>query len=238
MNEVAQDIANRPSSGPEVVRTKQRVLARSAWRPPASASRAFTAIRVWGVNLLLAAMWFWFAQAHFMVWLHTGELRGVGAVAIETVVAVLYIVRRTSVATSHEPIAWAATIIGVFGPTLMRSTTGGAGTAPLVAQLAGAAFAVVSLLYLGRSFGLVAANRGIVARGPYRLVRHPAYLGYLVVQIGYVAENPSVRNAVLIVCVTLGQLMRIKCEEEVLVGDPAYVAYRQRVRFRLIPYVY
>ena len=35
-------------------------------------------------------------------------------------------------------------------------------------------------LSLGRSFGLMPANRGVVSTGMYRLVRHPIYLGYLV----------------------------------------------------------
>ena len=31
-------------------------------------------------------------------------------------------------------------------------------------------------LILGRSFGLIAANRGIKVAGPYRIVRHPSML--------------------------------------------------------------
>ena len=38
---------------------------------------------------------------------------------------------------------------------------------------------IAGKVVLGRSFGLVPANRGIVARGPYLLVRHPIYAGYL-----------------------------------------------------------
>jgi protein-S-isoprenylcysteine O-methyltransferase Ste14 len=32
--------------------------------------------------------------------------------------------------------------------------------------------------------------------------------------------------------------VRISCEEEVLVRDEGYSNYRDRVRFRLIPYLY
>ena len=240
MNEVASDIPNRPSSGSEVVRTKRRRahVLRSPRRRHASASWVFAAIRVWGVNLVLAAMWLWFAKAHLVFWASTGDPRGIGAMAMETLVAVLFLTRRSSVGTSHEPLAWAATVVGAFGPMLMRPVSSGGGTAALVLQLVGAAFVCVSLAFLGRSFGLVAANRGVVEQGPYRLVRHPVYLGYVVVQLAYVAENPSIRNAVIVLCATLGQLIRIKYEEDVLVSDPAYEAYKHRVRFRLIPYVY
>ena len=200
--------------------------------------RSTGGLRTWSVNIALALLWLWFAKAHLVYWLSTGDPRGTGAMAIETVVAFLYLTRRHSIETSHRPLAWTATVVGVFGPMLMRPTSGGGATAGLVLQLAGAAFASLSLMYLGRSFGLVAANRGVVAQGPYRLVRHPAYLGYLGVQLGYLYENPSLRNGALVACATLAQLVRIACEEEVLVRDPEYAEYRRRVRFRLIPLLY
>lgn len=193
---------------------------------------------MWGANVLLAAMWLWFAKAHLVFWASTGDLRGVGAMAMETIVAILFLTRRSSLDVSREPLAWVATVVGAFGPMLMRPVPGGGGTAGLVLQLAGAGFACLSLVWLGRSFGLVAANRGVVAQGPYRLVRHPAYLGYLVVWIGYAFENPSIHNAVILLGAALGQVVRIRCEEDVLSHDPAYRIYRSRVRFRLVPLVY
>jgi protein-S-isoprenylcysteine O-methyltransferase Ste14 len=196
-------------------------------------------IRVWAVNASLAAIWLWFAKTHLVLWLTTGDPRGIGAMAIETVVAVLFLTRRSPLETNLWPVAWAATIVGALGPMFMRPTSsGGAGTGALLLQLAGASFAVLSLVAIGRSFGLVAANRGIVARGPYRLVRHPIYFGYFVTQLGYVLENPSQRNVTIFACATLGQLVRIRYEEQVLSRDSAYAAYRRRVRFRLIPYLY
>lgn len=204
-----------------------------------SATRAWLPrIRVWGLNLLLAALWVWFAHAHLVFWASTGDLRGIGAMAMETIVAVLFLTRRSSIEVSREPIAWAATVIGAFGPMLMRPVSGEGSTTGLVLQLAGAGLACVSLLYLGRSFGLVPAYRGLVAQGPYRAVRHPAYLGYLLVWAGYVMENPSWRNALIVLVATVGQVTRIRYEEQVLSLDSTYDAYRQRVRFRLVPYIY
>ena len=200
--------------------------------------RCWRSVRVWALNVVLAVVWLWFAKTHLAFWLDTGDPRGVGAMALEAVVAVLFLTRRQSVETTLKPIAWGATIVGTLGPMLLRPTTSGGGLVPLVLQLTGAAFAVVSLLALGRSFGLVAANRGLVARGPYAIVRHPAYLGYLVTQVGYVLENPSVRNATIVVAATIAQLVRIRFEEGVLGHDPLYAAYKERVRFRLIPLVY
>jgi protein-S-isoprenylcysteine O-methyltransferase Ste14 len=93
------------------------------------------------------------------------------------------------------------------------------------------------LLSLGRSFGIVPANRGVRTGGPYRFVRHPAYSGYVLTGAGYLLENPSIRNACLFAVVTLAQAVRIVEEERTLAGDPAYRAYARRVRSRVVPYV-
>jgi protein-S-isoprenylcysteine O-methyltransferase Ste14 len=107
-----------------------------------------------------------------------------------------------------------------------------------IVQLAGFAIVLVALGALGRSFGIVAANRGVKTAGLYSLVRHPAYTGYLVSYLGYVAENPSPRNVILLVVGTAAQVVRISEEELTLSSDGAYRSYLTRVPRRLIPYVY
>jgi len=51
-------------------------------------------------------------------------------------------------------------------------------------------------------------------------------------------ENPSPGNAVIVLTVTFFQLRRIHHEEKFLNGDASYREYRQRVRYRLLPYIY
>ena len=139
------------------------------------ARRALTIARLWSINLCVAAVYFWFAKAHFLAWVNSGDLRGLGVVLIETVVAVLIIVRRAPIETSGRLVAWVATVVAIVGPMLVRPTSGGWPIGTYL-QLAGAAFALMSLFTIRRSFGLVAANRGVVTAGPYGLVRHPIYL--------------------------------------------------------------
>lgn len=188
----------------------------------------------------LAAGMSLFAVANFFYWRRTGEPTGLGATLLELTCASFLVVRRPARSTSRSPLAWAATVLGTFG--CLAARPGGqplGGLDPLYAglQLTGLAVALASILTLRRSFGLVAANRGVCSSGPYRLVRHPLYLGYFLTQLGYGLESPTDRNWAILAAVGALQLLRIRAEERCLNGDPAYAAYCERVRWRLLPQV-
>ncbi|SDI64572.1 methyltransferase family protein [Pseudomonas panipatensis] len=102
-------------------------------------------------------------------------------------------------------------------------------------QIFGIAFQIFAKLSLGRSFGLVPANRGVVTTGAYRLVRHPIYLGYLLGHVGFILGAFSIRNAVLLVVLYFFQGIRILEEEKFLRREPEYLKYVKRVRWRAIP---
>jgi protein-S-isoprenylcysteine O-methyltransferase Ste14 len=182
-----------------------------------------------------------FAAANLMSWHKTGRPVGIGTTVLEAFTACLFIVRKPARITSQRLAAWIAAPIGTFGMLLARPIpsphSGPAGLAELI-QLCGVALALAALAGLGRSFALVAADRGLKTGGLYRLVRHPVYAAYLVAYLGYVAENPSARNVALLAVATSAQLVRIHEEERVLGSEPAYSTYRTRVRYRLLPYVY
>lgn len=192
-------------------------------------------------NAALVVLFAIFAFANFMRWHQTGHPVGLGIVCVEGMTALLFILRRPSEETSRRTLAWLSAPIGAFAMLLARPV-GHPDAGPLaifeVVQLVGLAIAFVGLGFLGRSFGIVAALRRVKTSGVYGLVRHPIYAAYLLSYTGYVLENMSARNIALLALSTAGQLARIAEEERVLVGDPDYRAYRQRVRYRLIPFVY
>ncbi|MGC1189401.1 MAG: isoprenylcysteine carboxylmethyltransferase family protein, partial [Candidatus Binatus sp.] len=73
-------------------------------------------------------------------------------------------------------------------PCLMRPiapSTGALATAGLLFELLGIVITQVARVYMGRSFGILPANRGIVSKGPFRWIRHPIYFGWLILSIGY-----------------------------------------------------
>jgi protein-S-isoprenylcysteine O-methyltransferase Ste14 len=188
---------------------------------------------------VLVALFLLFAWANFSHWRSTGKPSGLGTTALEGWAALLFLVRRSPERLSLSPLAWVAAPIGSFAMLLARPHGAGLPQLPCeLLQLAGVLFALASLATLGRSFGIVAADRGLKTSGPYRFVRHPAYAGYLVAYVGYVLENPSLANVALLCLSTGFQLIRIREEEAVLAGDATYDSYRVAVPYRLVPRLY
>ncbi len=120
------------------------------------------------------------------------------------------------------------------------------GTSHLVPEWVGAALLLASMawqftakIFLGRSFGLLPAQRGLVMVGPYRVVRHPIYFGYLIGHIGFLMTTFSWRNAAVLTLLYIAQMVRIQREEDMLAASDAdYRGYQRRVRWRLLPFVY
>lgn len=193
------------------------------------------------VTVALGALTLAFGITHISHFLRTGKPTGLVFAAQELVLVGVFLVRRRPLAVSRRPLDWAAALLGAYGVLLLRPTGTevlGLGWLWLALQVAGGLGAIVCIVRLGRSFGIVAANRGVRCDGPYAVVRHPMYAFYLLGQVGYLLGAFSLLNGVVLALAVGGQLVRIQAEERVLSGDEAYVHYRRRVAFRLVPGVY
>jgi protein-S-isoprenylcysteine O-methyltransferase Ste14 len=155
----------------------------------------------------------------------------------EGLVILLLVFRRESRRLSCRPWDWLVALGGSFAVLLVRpaSTAIVPELVGVVFQFAGTGFEIYAKFFLGRSFGIVAADRGIVVEGPYRIVRHPIYLGYLVTHVGFLLTNLSSRNIAIYIVEYIFQVARILSEERLLNEDPSYRAYCSRVRYRLVP---
>lgn len=210
-----------------------------AWLRDAPPARA-RAIRI-AANLVGAAGAAYFVYVTFDAYLHTHRPIGFLFSAQQMVVVVAYLVRRPARVVTQRMGDWLLAFGGTFAPVLLRpdgahpawGLTGG-----LAVQFLGVVLALFSLVTLGRSFGFAAADRGVVVRGPYRVVRHPIYAAYVVLLVGYLLQSASLPNLAVALLVTACNVGRIRAEERVLATNPAYGAYRSRVHWRLLPGVW
>ena len=190
------------------------------------------------LNVLMAAFYALFAAAHWELLRRTGEWATTLPILLqETLLVALFLLRRRSRASSARPTDWLLGFAGTFLPLLMRA---GDALGPLAwlgrpVQVTGLFLSLVAVAGLGRSFGIVAANRGVQTAGPYRLVRHPLYAAYVVTYLGYLLSYPRLPNVLLVAVTVAVMWARANAEERLLADDPAYEAYRARVRWKFVP---
>ena len=79
----------------------------------------------------------------------------------------------------------------------------------------------------------------MASSGVYKLVRHPMYAANLILMVGIPLALGSYWGLLLLIPGMLVLVFRILDEEKLLTQDLAgYREYTQRVRYRLMPYVW
>ncbi|HZH51682.1 MAG TPA: methyltransferase [Microvirga sp.] len=169
----------------------------------------------------------------------TGSVVNFLILCSEGSVVLFVLLRRLTTDISLKPMDWLVAVLGTTMPLLVVPTgqsTAVPGLAFLCAvlMLVGLGVQIAAKLTLRRSFGIVAANRGIKVGGPYRIVRHPMYAGYLMTHIGFLLYNPSLWN-LSVYAIGFGcQVARILAEERILSQDTAYREFAAKTRYRLL----
>jgi protein-S-isoprenylcysteine O-methyltransferase Ste14 len=168
----------------------------------------------------------------------THHLTGLLLLVSEALVVVLTIVRRPTERVDRSAIARITAVVSTIGPPLFRVGES-AGLLPdsftAMISVVGLCLIIAGKLTLGRSFGIVAANRGVVATGPYLVVRHPIYAGYLITHAAFLIAHPSALNIVLAVTADTALVVRALVEERTLEMDESYRTYCQRVAWHFVP---
>jgi protein-S-isoprenylcysteine O-methyltransferase Ste14 len=157
----------------------------------------------------------------------------------EGVIILFLLIRRPATDISLRPQDWAAAIAGTVAPLLVVKTAEPSNLAIGAFFLLFGMFTQISAKFsLRRSFGLVAANRGVKTGGAYRYVRHPMYLGYMISHVGFLLMSPTFWNFAVYAVGWSCLVLRVGFEERLLSGDADYRAFKEKVRYRLLPGVY
>lgn len=156
----------------------------------------------------------------------------------EILVVVLTCLRRRATIIDGRALTRFVTTVSMVAPLMTRPSHNAAllpeAQAMLLASI-GLVIVVAGKISLGCSFGLLPANRGVMERGLYRIVRHPIYLGYLMTHIPFLASHPSSWNIVVLLTGDLALVVRALFEERTLARDPQYARYCRIVKWRLVP---
>jgi protein-S-isoprenylcysteine O-methyltransferase Ste14 len=190
-----------------------------------------------GARASICALFVFFTTQIGGEFARTGHVTGLLLLVSELLVVLLTVVRRPALVVDRAMGTRVVATVSMIGIYFIRPV----GT-PLAPDLATATVSAAGLLViiaakvtLGRSFGLMPANRGIVSGGIYRVVRHPIYAGYLVTHAAFLVAHPTLWNVTLLVTSDTALLVRAVYEERTLSRDDAYAAYMQRVRWRVLP---
>jgi protein-S-isoprenylcysteine O-methyltransferase Ste14 len=189
-------------------------------------------------GVMLALLCGKFALNAYHRWTETGSLILLGLVLYNTLLVGMTVTRRPSVSTSPRIRDWVAALLTVaisfqFQPEEWRQT--GVQAAGVILQAVGLTIMGVAVMHLGRSFGIVPANRGVKRSGLYGCVRHPLYAGEILFFTGFVSTNFSRINLIVWFGVLCGLLIRARAEENHLREDLEYRAYLDATPYRFFP---
>ena len=203
--------------------------------------------RSWTSDALLLSLVDWgfglsaIGWAVRIVFVHGSTIVGSTLAALNLAVGVLLLVRRTParLAGLRDSLLCLGSLVA-SGVVLKLAPPPEAW--PLSASIlfaAGGLGALLSLASLGTSFGVLPALRGLVARGPYRWIRHPAYACETLLVVACALADLRAPWPWLAAAVAVALLvLRVRLEERLLRLDPAYLAYETRVPWRLLPGVW
>jgi hypothetical protein len=127
----------------------------------------------------------------------------------------------------HWPAALAFAIVQIAGLLVSRRAV--AGLDPL--ELAG-------IRQVMATPSRVPPSRGLQVTGPYRVVRHPLYLGWVLMFFG--TPHMTIDRLAFASLTTIYLVVAVPWEERALrksYGN-AYANYAERVRWRIVPYLY
>jgi protein-S-isoprenylcysteine O-methyltransferase Ste14 len=195
-----------------------------------------------GERILFVVLYVFFAVRIIRGYLADGQAVQLLYLLDQFIVLLFLIFRRRTDLITTRPADWIAGFVGSCMPLLIGAIAPETALVPQILAafliIFGMVLHLLAKLTLRRSFGAVAANRGVKASGPYRVVRHPMYLGYILSQAGILLAGPTARNVAVVLVCWLFFVWRIDAEERLLSEDEAYRDFMAQTRFRLLPGVF
>ncbi len=199
----------------------------------------------YAINLLVAIVWGVLVYYFWPDWRASGFSWKTVLFAAVTVrnssFAILFLTRRPAKASSRQLKDWTVSFLGTFLGFFYDGNESYSLFSPEcqpiidVILILAIILSISAVLTLGRSFGIVPANRGIKTTGLYRFVRHPIYSCYLIFDIFFITLRFSWFNTLISVIFFAATYLRATYEENLLNQDPVYRAYTRQTPYMFFP---
>ncbi|MGE5430488.1 MAG: methyltransferase family protein [Syntrophomonadaceae bacterium] len=140
-----------------------------------------------------------------------------------------------------NPLHWGVSIVSFFSNLFFIRQAESAIAVQVLANYINAGailFGIITILNLGRSFGIVPAVRVIKKGGLYGIIRHPMYVSDFLFKVPVVLKYISVYNIFILALSIYFYILRARYEEEILMKYGEYRSYAEKVKYRFIPFVY
>lgn len=225
---------------PQRLMSNRWPVSRERSTPQREASEICEMNQLWEIaaNILVATIFFLFAWSFAKAFVATPRVSIFLLVIKETLDAIFFLCRKLPKQVTSRWLSWSIAIGGTITPLLFRPSGTAEYLAANVLQTVCLCLQIAAMMSLNRSFGIVPANRGIKRSGMYRVVRHPLYSCYTVTLVGFVINNASINNMLLLLLTTIFQVARIFREEELLSLDADYRQYAEETKWKMIPFVF
>ena len=189
-------------------------------------------------SVIISIFYFNGVRNFLLDYIATGRLTSLCFCIFAGSVGIFTLIRRFPKSITKNPLEWLVAIVATIIPTFLHPSTINIASFGIPIQLTGLCIVLAGLVSLNRSFAIVPANRGIKTNGMYRAVRHPLYAGYCLSDVGLLLNQFSYYNAIIVSTAILFLILRIHFEESLLREDPEYLAFCNKTRYRLIPFIW
>jgi protein-S-isoprenylcysteine O-methyltransferase Ste14 len=151
-----------------------------------------------------------------------GFIHHVLIVCFYILLILLYFFRTSPILTSKSPLTNIIAALTAFIPFTIPFLGNNSFVDTINAILSsviiilGMLLTIYALLALGRNVSIIPQARKLVKNGPYRLVRHPLYLGEMISVFGIVVSEVTIPKMIVFLLFMIAQIYRSLQEEKLL----------------------
>lgn len=197
----------------------------------------FAGGHIW-TNIILAGLFSIAVHSFYLDYDINQKFSSLMMMIMMSCIVLFFVIRVAPSKVSSDPRDWVIAFLGTALPMLMQPTGAAEIASLFLLQLIGLLIAIIGIISLNNSFAIIPALRNVKTGGLYGMIRHPIYFGYLLFMTCMLLQNISLPNAIIYFAIVGADIYRIIAEEKILSEHAQYELYKDRVKWRLLPFIW